>query len=78
MTQTKSSKKSFNMQHEWLKLSPVEQEKVTNFFNAHNLAHFLYAISEDETKKYITCCIRMNQIADKSEEKIEKEEKKEL
>lgn len=64
---SKTKKKVFNMQESWKALSPIEQEKVTNFFNAHNLAHLLYTLAEEETQKYISSCIMMQRDADKKE-----------
>lgn len=72
MTQVKKTKKApkpFNAQQEWLSLSLVEQEKVTNFFNAHNIAHMIYSLSEDQTKRYISSCIRMQAQVEKDEKK---------
>lgn len=66
---TKKVQKPFNAQQEWLSLSPVEQEKVTNFFNAHNIAHMIYSLAEDQTKRYISSCIRMQAQVEKDEKK---------
>lgn len=72
MKEQKSKKSpAFNMQEAWKGLDPQNQEIVTNFFNAHNLAHLLYSLASEDAKKYITSCIMMQQ-------KVNKEEKQEV
>lgn len=70
MTQAKSikaPKAKPNLQQQFLALSPVDQQGVTNFFNAHNIAHFIYENLTEDAKKYVTYCIRLSQQADKIE-----------
>lgn len=70
MTQAKKTKAPMakpNLQQQFLALSPVDQQGVTNFFNAHNIAHFIYENLTEEAQKYVSYCIRLSQQADKIE-----------
>lgn len=58
-----------NLQHKFLELSPRDQMGVTNFFNLHNAAHFVYDGLSEEAQQYVSYCIRLSQQATKVEEK---------
>lgn len=60
-------KKDFNMNEEWLSLSPMEQQGVTNFFNLHNAAHWVYEQLSETGQKFVSSCIKMNNDLQKKE-----------
>lgn len=71
MTQPKKSradKTTVNLNRKFMELEPREQQGVTNFFNAHNIAHFIYDGLSEKAQQYVTYCIRLSQQADKVEQ----------
>lgn len=73
MTQQKNSKKSKkvvktpSLAERFRKLPQREQEACSHFFNAHNMAHFIYEGLSDDAKSYVTYCIRLSTQADQIE-----------
>lgn len=67
MTRQKN-KTAIQLQSEFLKLSAKEQAGVTNFFNLHNAAHYVYEGLSEDAQSYITYCIKLNANALKKEE----------
>lgn len=68
----KKAPKAINLGEEFRKLSNVEQQGVTNFFNAHNIAHWIYYSLSADAQKYITYCIRLNENANQRENNPDK------
>lgn len=54
---------ALNLQKRYLSLSPRDQIGVTNFFNLHNAAHYVYDGLSEEAQKYVAYCIRLSQNA---------------
>lgn len=68
--ETKSPQNSaLNLQKRYLSLSPRDQVGVTNFFNLHNAAHYVYDGLSEEAQKYVAFCIRLSQNANQIEAK---------
>ena len=70
MTQAKKIKKvakTPSLAERFRKLSPIEQQGCSHFFEAHNIAHYIYEGLSDDAKSYVTYCIRLSQQADKVE-----------
>lgn len=67
----KENKKAINLRDEYLKLPSDEQAMITNFFNLHNAAHFMYDKLSKEGQSYVNYCIRMAQEANRIEKKNE-------
>lgn len=77
--ETKNEKKAQKptaktLQKRYLSLSPREQLGVTNFFNMHNAAHFIYDGLSEDAQQYVNYCIRLSVKADKIEKENEKSE----
>lgn len=68
----KKPAKPLDLRAEFLKLSNNEQQGVTNFFNVHNVAHWIYYNLSADAQKYITLCIRLNTNAEDREKNPEK------
>ena len=76
-TESKQTKKeikssqntALNLQKRYLSLSPHDQVGVTNFFNLHNAAHYVYDGLSEEAQKYVAYCIRLSQNANQIEAK---------
>ena len=76
-TESKQTKKeikssqntALNLQKRYLSLSPHDQVGVTNFFNLHNAAHYVYDGLSEEAQKYVAFCIRLSQNANQIEAK---------
>ncbi len=60
---------ALNLQKRYLSLSPHDQVGVTNFFNLHNAAHYVYDGLSEEAQKYVAYCIRLSQNANQIEAK---------
>lgn len=63
----KKPAKSIDLRETFMKLSNVEQQGVTNFFNVHNIAHWIYYQLSAEAQTYISYCIRLNMNANERE-----------
>ena len=61
------NKTALNLQKRYLELSPRDQLGVTNFFNLHNAAHFVYDGLSDSAQQYVAYCIRLSNNAVKVE-----------
>lgn len=61
------NKTALNLQKRYLELSPRDQLGVTNFFNLHNAAHFVYDGLSESAQNYVSYCIRLSQNATKVE-----------
>lgn len=57
---SKKKTNDFNLRDGWLKLSPQEQQGVTNFFNLHNAAAYVYETLSDVGREYIDATLRLN------------------
>lgn len=68
----KKAPAQLNLREEFMKLDNNEQTGVTNFFNAHNMAHWIYYNLSANAQKYITYCIKLQQNADQRESNPEK------
>ena len=60
---------ALNLQKRYLSLSSRDQVGVTNFFNLHNAAHYVYDGLSEEAQKYVAYCIRLSQNANAIEAK---------
>lgn len=65
----KKKETAFDFRTAYLALSEQEQQGITNFFNTHNVAHWIYYSLSEEAQRYISACIKANNDA----QKIEKE-----
>lgn len=54
------NKTALNLQKRYLELSPRDQLGVTNFFNLHNAAHFVYDGLSEAAQQYVAYCIRLS------------------
>lgn len=63
------NKTALNLQKRYLSLSSRDQVGVTNFFNLHNAAHYVYDGLSEEAQKYVAFCIRLSQNATEIETK---------
>ena len=63
------AKKAVDLRSEFLALDPKDQQAVTNFFNLHNAAHFIYDLLSDQAKSYVSYCIQLSSEANKIEKK---------
>lgn len=75
MTQRKSKKENGsipNFRELFMNLPKVEQDKLTNYFNLHNAAIWVYLQMSEDAKKYCELCIKMTNEANKLEKKEEK------
>lgn len=67
--QFSSDKTALNLQKRYLSLPPRDQVGVTNFFNLHNAAHYVYDGLSEEAQKYVSFCIRLSQNATEIDKK---------
>lgn len=63
----KKPAKTIDLREQFMKLSNVEQQGVTNFFNVHNIAHWIYYQLSADAQAYISYCIRLNTNANERE-----------
>lgn len=68
----KKPAKQIDLRDSFLKLSNNDQQAVTNFFNVHNVAHWIYYNCSADAQKYISYCIRLNSNANEREGNPEK------
>lgn len=57
------------LQKRYMALSPRDQLGVTNFFNLHNAAHYVYDGLTEDAQSYVTYCISLSTKADNIEKK---------